>query len=390
MANKEILSTYTAPELKKLISSTNIKGYSKLKKDGLIKLMLREEHIDKFKSIKKKEMRTGDPKEKEAKAKSKLLKEFKKRAKPAVKAFELKEDQKKLTKALEKKFPKKKEEEPKKEDNLLKNLKKFIDEYNTNEIKKQNLTKENLKKYTNPYFEKLEKIEKQLENVDDEIEFFKNNKQLSKSFTDIRKNFVRRVKAQLKESKKESKPKAAAPSKPKAAAPSKPKAPSKAQEKAAAIKELKNYLRDLLDQYYGELNQLKEKVLNGSIKEGDEDYKEELEDIEDLIDDNLFEAKQIYGQSKEEDTIFFKKQTGMTDTDRSMEIKLIKINKLDINSLSNYKKLKQTEKAIKAKNKKSKPKASAPKKERSEKQKANDKKLGEQAKAKAKAKKESK
>jgi len=113
MANQEILSTYTAPELKKLISATNIKGYSKLKKEGLIKLMLREEHVDKFKSIKKKEMRTGDPKEKEAKAKKKLLKEFKKRAKPAVKAYEFKEDQKKLTEAIEKKFPKEEEEEPK-------------------------------------------------------------------------------------------------------------------------------------------------------------------------------------------------------------------------------------------------------------------------------------
>ena len=104
MANKEILSSYSAKELKKMISETNIKKYSKLDKDGLIKLMLREEHVDKFKSIKMRGERVG----KESKAKNKLLKEFKKRAKPAVKAFEFKEDQKKLTEAIEKKFPKKK------------------------------------------------------------------------------------------------------------------------------------------------------------------------------------------------------------------------------------------------------------------------------------------
>lgn len=156
MANQEILSTYTAPELKKLISATNIKGYSKLKKEGLIKLMLREEHVDKFKSIKKKEMRTGDPKEKEAKAKKKLLKEFKKRAKPAVKAFEFKEDQKKLTEAIEKKFPKKKEEELKPKRKRLVIKKKKGEE--TNEERVSKAIEEARNKNTNQ--EKIQALQK--------------------------------------------------------------------------------------------------------------------------------------------------------------------------------------------------------------------------------------
>ena len=97
-----------------------------------------------------------------------------------------------------KKAPVAKKEEPKKDNNLLEDIKKFIEKYNSNEIKKQNLTKENLKNYTNPYFESLEKIEKNLNNVEDPLEFFKNNTKLSSSFTDIKKNFIRRIKAQLK------------------------------------------------------------------------------------------------------------------------------------------------------------------------------------------------
>ena len=39
---KEVFESYTAPELKKLIKAANITGYSKLKKDKLIELMLKE------------------------------------------------------------------------------------------------------------------------------------------------------------------------------------------------------------------------------------------------------------------------------------------------------------------------------------------------------------
>ena len=51
---QDILKSYSVKELKKFISSTNIKGYSKLKKDDIIKLMMKPEHKDKFKNIKMK------------------------------------------------------------------------------------------------------------------------------------------------------------------------------------------------------------------------------------------------------------------------------------------------------------------------------------------------
>ena len=90
-----------------------------------------------------------------------------------------------------------KKEEPKKED-LITLVDKFNKKYNAVEIKKQNLNKSNLKDFTDPYFKQLEKIEKELDNVDDPIEFFKTNKKISSDFVDIKKNFVRRVKAQMK------------------------------------------------------------------------------------------------------------------------------------------------------------------------------------------------
>ena len=58
-------------ELKKLIASTNIKGYSKLPKPELIKLMLRAEHIDRFKSVKMKAKRSAPVSEKDQKQKKK-------------------------------------------------------------------------------------------------------------------------------------------------------------------------------------------------------------------------------------------------------------------------------------------------------------------------------
>ena len=51
-ATKEILASHPVTTLKKEISKTNIKGYSKMKKAQVIELMLKEEHIDKFKDIK--------------------------------------------------------------------------------------------------------------------------------------------------------------------------------------------------------------------------------------------------------------------------------------------------------------------------------------------------
>lgn len=72
---KEILETYKLPELKKMIRATNITGYSKLKKDELIKLMIRPEHIERFKSIKPKSARVGGTTPKPI---SKVLRELKK------------------------------------------------------------------------------------------------------------------------------------------------------------------------------------------------------------------------------------------------------------------------------------------------------------------------
>jgi hypothetical protein len=49
---ESILKSHKVADLKKEISKTNIKGYSKLKKDDIIKLML--ENKERFNHIKKK------------------------------------------------------------------------------------------------------------------------------------------------------------------------------------------------------------------------------------------------------------------------------------------------------------------------------------------------
>lgn len=59
MATSEILNSYNAAELKRIIRATNITGYSKLKKPELIKLMLRPEHVKRFSSIRHRDERTG-------------------------------------------------------------------------------------------------------------------------------------------------------------------------------------------------------------------------------------------------------------------------------------------------------------------------------------------
>ena len=112
-----------------------------------------------------------------------------------------KKDPKKEPKKVKKSELKKKKEKPK-PTTLLENLKKLVNKYNKDEIKKQKLTKENLKKYTNPYFDLSEKIEKQLKEVDDPMEFLKKNKELSKKYADVSKNFIRRINAQMKANKK--------------------------------------------------------------------------------------------------------------------------------------------------------------------------------------------
>lgn len=155
---KEIFESHSVKVLKNEISKTNIKGYSKMKKAEVVELMMKNQ--ERFKHIKMAEK-----------------KEPKKKVK--------KEEPKKKIKI-------------KKDNNLLQNMKNLVKKYNKDEIKKEKLTKENLNKYTNPYFDIAEKIEKQLEEVDDPMEFFKNNKELSKKYRDTTKNFIRRIKAQVK------------------------------------------------------------------------------------------------------------------------------------------------------------------------------------------------
>ena len=54
MPTHEILNSYTLSELKKEISQHNIKGYSKMKKAEVIKLMLHKDHRHRFAHKKKK------------------------------------------------------------------------------------------------------------------------------------------------------------------------------------------------------------------------------------------------------------------------------------------------------------------------------------------------
>jgi len=58
---RDILNSYNVRELKKEISKTNIKGYSKMKKNDVIDLMMKNE--EKFKNMKMKGMEP-EPKKK--------------------------------------------------------------------------------------------------------------------------------------------------------------------------------------------------------------------------------------------------------------------------------------------------------------------------------------
>lgn len=53
MVNREILESHPVSVLKKEISATNIKGYSKMKKSEIVELMLRSENKAKFSHIEK-------------------------------------------------------------------------------------------------------------------------------------------------------------------------------------------------------------------------------------------------------------------------------------------------------------------------------------------------
>ena len=52
IATRKVLNSHTMPELKQETRKTNITGYSKLKKGGLVSLMARKEHKAKFSHLK--------------------------------------------------------------------------------------------------------------------------------------------------------------------------------------------------------------------------------------------------------------------------------------------------------------------------------------------------
>jgi len=104
MATAEILRTYSGPELKRMIRATNITGYSKLKKEELITLMMRAEHKERFKTIQPKSKRKGKQEDsKELKKKQKLNRQFLKQVKDT-KAIEIYEDKMKFKKEVKKEF----------------------------------------------------------------------------------------------------------------------------------------------------------------------------------------------------------------------------------------------------------------------------------------------
>tara|TARA_R110002153_G_scaffold215749_2_gene368361 strand:- start:590 stop:1153 length:564 start_codon:yes stop_codon:yes gene_type:complete len=62
MSTKEILQSHPVTILRKEISKTNIKGYSKMKKNEVIELMLKAENKEKFKHIQMAESKKTAPK----------------------------------------------------------------------------------------------------------------------------------------------------------------------------------------------------------------------------------------------------------------------------------------------------------------------------------------
>ena len=64
MPTREILASHPVTTLRREIAKTNIKGYSKMKKQEVIDLMMKDENKDKFHHIK-----MAEPKERKAPAK---------------------------------------------------------------------------------------------------------------------------------------------------------------------------------------------------------------------------------------------------------------------------------------------------------------------------------
>ncbi len=187
--------SFTNAELKSLIrqyKSQNCQPFSKLNKKELIEYILK---VQKLKDIYEKLKSKKDPMKKGTAQITDFIEE-EKEPEPQ------KEPESDII-TIKKKKKVRKDKQQESSDNLIDNIKLIISKYNKDEIKKQNLKKENLKNFTDPYFELFEKIEKQLESIDDKMEWFQNNKKLGEDYVDVKKNFMRRIKSQLKKSKKD-------------------------------------------------------------------------------------------------------------------------------------------------------------------------------------------
>jgi len=108
-----------------MIRSANITNYSKLKKDGLIELMLRPEHIERFKDIQPKSKRLPpNATDKAEKLKAQLNREFKKKSKPYQQKKAFAEDSKKIEKQMAEKMKKLREKKKEKQKKKFKVIKK--------------------------------------------------------------------------------------------------------------------------------------------------------------------------------------------------------------------------------------------------------------------------
>ena len=123
MPTVEILKSHNLKELRKEISKTNIKRYSKLKKADLIELMMKAEHKDLFHHMKLKthkmpggKVMTGSEHTKDSKPVEKKEEE----TKPKKKIKLIKKEEEEKPKKKIKLIKKKEEEKPKKKIKLIK------------------------------------------------------------------------------------------------------------------------------------------------------------------------------------------------------------------------------------------------------------------------------
>jgi hypothetical protein len=136
-----------------------------------------------------------------------------------------------------------------------------------------------------------------------------------------------------------------------------PKTQQKAQQAKviAPVKkepELKKALRDVINNYYDKLNDLELKVLNGKVKDESNEYEEEQKNIKEKINVKLNRVRKKYMIKADEESKFFESKGGGGVKYDPDELKYLKNDKLDIDTLPNYKKLIKTGDKIEEKKKK--------------------------------------